>query len=109
MLFSQKREPIPNKAKQMNVETQPSSPHYQQANAKANTDILDLQLFEKTDLDYIPGLDYDLGPVVLPSMKFKRKFFLKKKKFSFPKIFQSRTRQVSSFGSSSCSRSQSTS
>jgi hypothetical protein len=30
-------------------------------------DFLDRQLFQKADLDYIPGLDYDLGPVFLPS------------------------------------------
>ena len=30
-------------------------------------DFLDRHLFQKTDLDYIPGLDYDLGPVFLPS------------------------------------------
>ena len=37
------------------------------SSSKANTDILDRQLFEKTNLDYIPGLDYDLGPVYIPS------------------------------------------
>ena len=37
------------------------------SNSKDNTDFLDRQLFEKTDLDYIPGLDYDLGPVFIPS------------------------------------------
>lgn len=40
----------------------PSTTH-----SKGNTDILDQQLFEKADLDYIPGLDYDLGPVFIPS------------------------------------------
>lgn len=38
-------------------------PQYQ----SSNTDILDRQLFEKADLDYIPGLDYDMGPVFIPS------------------------------------------
>ncbi|CAF1504754.1 unnamed protein product [Adineta ricciae] len=38
------------------------------SNSKDNTDFLDRQLFEKPDLDYIPGLDYDLGPVVIPTL-----------------------------------------
>ena len=42
----------------------PSSPPQYQS---SNTDILDRQLFEKNDLDYIPGLDYDMGPVFIPS------------------------------------------
>ena len=42
---------------------------YPSSNSKANTNILDRQLFEKTNLDYIPGLDYDLGPVYIPSKK----------------------------------------
>ena len=42
----------------------PSSPPQYQS---SNTDILDRQLFEKTNLDYIPGLDYDMGPVFIPS------------------------------------------
>jgi len=37
------------------------------SSSKANTDYLDRHLFEKADLDYIPGLDYDLGPVYIPS------------------------------------------
>ena len=45
----------------------PPPTNYQPANSKANTDFLDRQIFEKADLDYIPGLDYDLGPVFLPS------------------------------------------
>lgn len=32
-----------------------------------NDDFLDRQLLHKADLDYIPGLDYDLGPVFMPS------------------------------------------
>ena len=35
-------------------------------NTKAD-DFLDRQLIQKADLDYIPGLDYDLGPVFIPS------------------------------------------
>jgi len=30
-------------------------------------DFLDRQLLHKADLDYIPGLDYDLGPVFIPT------------------------------------------
>ncbi|CAF0900785.1 unnamed protein product [Rotaria sordida] len=30
-------------------------------------DYLDRHLFEKADLDYIPGLDYDLGPIFMPT------------------------------------------
>ena len=30
-------------------------------------DFLDRHLIQKADLDYIPGLDYDLGPVFIPS------------------------------------------
>ncbi|CAF3656370.1 unnamed protein product, partial [Adineta steineri] len=30
-------------------------------------DYLDRQIFQKSDLDYIPGLDYDLGPVIIPT------------------------------------------
>lgn len=30
-------------------------------------DFLDRHLIQKADLDYIPGLDYDLGPVLIPS------------------------------------------
>ncbi|CAF3010742.1 unnamed protein product [Rotaria socialis] len=40
---------------------------YNSSSSKANTDFLDRQLFEKADLDYIPGLDYDLGPVFIPT------------------------------------------
>ncbi|CAF1363793.1 unnamed protein product [Adineta ricciae] len=36
------------------------------SNSKAD-DYLDRQIFQKADLDYIPGLDYDLGPVLLPT------------------------------------------
>ena len=35
-------------------------------NSKAD-DFLDRQLIHKANLDYIPGLDYDLGPVFIPS------------------------------------------
>lgn len=49
---------------------QSPSQHYSQD----NTDYLDRHLFEKADLDYIPGLDYDLGPVYIPS-----KFIILKK------------------------------
>jgi hypothetical protein len=43
-------------------------------------EFLDRQLIQKADLDYIPGLDYDLGPVFIPSrdfdiMKKKNKIF----------------------------------
>ncbi|CAF3829900.1 unnamed protein product [Rotaria sp. Silwood1] len=31
-------------------------------------DYLDRHLFEKANLDYIPGLDYDLGPVFMPTL-----------------------------------------
>ncbi|CAF1093497.1 unnamed protein product [Rotaria sordida] len=43
------------------------SPHYNSSSSKTNTDFLDRQLFEKADLDYIPGLDYDVGPVYIPT------------------------------------------
>jgi hypothetical protein len=33
-------------------------------------DFLDRHLIGKADLDYIPGLDYDLGPVYIPSTDF---------------------------------------
>ncbi len=42
-------------------------PQHPASNSKANTDYLDRQIFEKADLDYIPGLDYDMGPIYLPS------------------------------------------
>ena len=42
-------------------------PQQHPTSSKANTDFLDRQIFEKADLDYIPGLDYDLGPVYIPS------------------------------------------
>lgn len=45
------------------------------SHSKGNTDILDQQLFEKADLDYIPGLDYDLGPVFIPSEILSRVTF----------------------------------
>jgi len=47
------------------------------SSSKANTDYLDRHLFEKADLDYIPGLDYDLGPVYIPSKIIA--FFLRNK------------------------------
>jgi hypothetical protein len=42
-------------------------PQHHTSSSKDNTDFLDRHLFEKADLDYIPGLDYDLGPVYMPS------------------------------------------
>ena len=39
----------------------------QQSNISKVDNFWDRQLFEKADLDNIPGLDYDLGPVVIPS------------------------------------------
>jgi len=44
-----------------------SPAQHQSSNSKTNTDFLDRHLFAKADLDYIPGLDYDLGPVFIPS------------------------------------------
>jgi hypothetical protein len=44
-----------------------SPTQHQSSSSNANTDFLDRHLFEKADLDYIPGLDYDLGPVYIPS------------------------------------------
>lgn len=38
-------------------------------NANAD-DYLDRNLYNKADLDYIPGLDYDLGPVLIPCKDF---------------------------------------
>lgn len=35
--------------------------------APKSDDFLDRQLFQKADLDYIPGLDFDMGPVFIPS------------------------------------------
>ena len=32
-------------------------------------DFLDRHLIQKANLDYIPGLDYDLGPVFIPSKR----------------------------------------
>lgn len=46
----------------------PHSPN-QSSNSKTNTDYLDRHLFEKADLDYIPGLDFDMGPVFIPSKR----------------------------------------
>ena len=43
--------------------------HPPAANSKAD-DFLDRHLIQKADLDYIPGLDYDLGPVFIPSKDF---------------------------------------
>ncbi len=54
-----------------------SPPQHQSTNSKANTDFLDRHLYEKADLDYIPGLDYDLGPIYIPS---KILFIRRKKK-----------------------------
>ncbi len=42
----------------------PQQQHQTSSNAD---DYLDRHLFAKADLDYIPGLDYDLGPVFIPS------------------------------------------
>ena len=44
-------------------------PHNHSKNAK-DDDFLDRHLIGKADLDYIPGLDYDLGPVFIPSRDF---------------------------------------
>ncbi|CAF3020652.1 unnamed protein product [Rotaria sp. Silwood2] len=60
-----KKEYVENAVKTA-FDVQPSS-QYNSSSSKANTDFLDRQLFEKADLDYIPGLDYDLGPVYLPT------------------------------------------
>ncbi|CAF5146964.1 unnamed protein product, partial [Rotaria magnacalcarata] len=56
---------VDNTAK-MSSDNQSPAP-YNSSSSKANTDFLDRQLFEKADLDYIPGLDYDLGPVFIPT------------------------------------------
>lgn len=64
-IYSAKKEYVENAVKNA-FETQSPAP-YSSSSSKANTDFLDRQLFEKADLDYIPGLDYDLGPVFIPS------------------------------------------
>ena len=51
------------------VKTAFDIPSTQTKSSKAD-DFLDRQLFSKADLDYIPGLDYDLGPVFIPSRIF---------------------------------------
>lgn len=48
------------------VKTAFDIPSANATNTKAD-DFLDRHLIQKADLDYIPGLDYDLGPVFLPS------------------------------------------
>lgn len=55
----------------------PSPTQHHSTNSKANSDFLDRHMFEKADLDYIPGLDYDLGPVYLPSKTY---YFVEKNK-----------------------------
>ena len=49
------------------VKTAFDTPANQPASNSKADDYLDRQIFQKADLDYIPGLDYDLGPVLLPS------------------------------------------
>ena len=44
-------------------------PHHHPGNSNTD-DFLDRQLFAKADLDYIPGLDFDVGPVYIPSRNF---------------------------------------
>jgi len=51
------------------VKTAFDIPSHQPTSSKAD-DYLDRHLFAKADLDYIPGLDYDLGPVFIPSRNF---------------------------------------
>jgi hypothetical protein len=51
------------------VKTASDNPSLHPTNTKAD-DFLDRQLIQKADLDYIPGLDYDLGPVFIPSKDF---------------------------------------
>jgi hypothetical protein len=80
-----KKEYVENAVKTAFDAQTPSSPppQYNSSSSKANNDFLDRQLFEKADLDYIPGLDYDVGPVFIPSKlnkekkKIKRNFFKK--------------------------------
>lgn len=48
------------------VKTAFDIPSNQPLNSKSD-DYLDRNLIAKADLDYIPGLDYDLGPVFIPS------------------------------------------
>lgn len=63
--FSTKKEHADNSVKK-SFDLPPQS-QYTSSTSKANTDFLDRQLFEKADLDFIPGLDYDMGPVYIPS------------------------------------------
>ncbi|CAF3417815.1 unnamed protein product, partial [Rotaria sp. Silwood2] len=58
-----KREHVENTVKTA-LEKKPSNPP---KSSKAD-DYLDRHLYEKADLDYIPGLDYDLGPVFIPTL-----------------------------------------
>jgi len=51
------------------VKTAFDIPSNQPTNSKAD-DYLDRHLIGKADLDYIPGLDFDLGPVFIPSREF---------------------------------------
>ncbi len=49
------------------VKTAFNIPSHQHPTSSKADDYLDRHLFAKADLDYIPGLDYDLGPVFIPS------------------------------------------
>lgn len=69
LLSSTKKEYVENAVKTaFDVPTTHPS-HHNPSSSKGNTDFLDRQIFEKADLDYIPGLDYDLGPVFIPSKR----------------------------------------
>ncbi|UJR21745.1 hypothetical protein I4U23_024820 [Adineta vaga] len=67
-----KRNNLQQTTKKTNVENTVKTafdipPNQPPSNSKAD-DYLDRQIFQKADLDYIPGLDYDLGPVFIPTL-----------------------------------------
>ena len=79
--FRTKKDYVENAVKTaFDLQTTPHPSQYHPSSSKDNTDFLDRQIFEKADLDYIPGLDYDLGPVFLPSRIF---FCLEEKRSRF--------------------------
>lgn len=66
-LFSTKKGYVENAVKTAFEQQAPHPSQHNSSTSKGNTDFLDRQIFEKADLDYIPGLDYDVGPVFMPS------------------------------------------
>ncbi|UJR27700.1 hypothetical protein I4U23_008977 [Adineta vaga] len=57
-----------NNATKTAFDLQTPPQHQHTSSSKDNSDFLDRQFFEKANLDYIPGLDYDMGPVFIPTL-----------------------------------------